>query len=55
MIVRIPNIAFYKLLDNRIKWTLKCAKTYGANYIVTRNVSDYVTSDVNAISPEDYM
>lgn len=34
---------------------MECAKAYGANYIVTRNVTDYVTSEVKAIMPRDYL
>lgn len=34
---------------------MECAKAYGANYIVTRNVSDYATSEVKAIQPSDYL
>lgn len=34
---------------------MECAKSYGADYIVTRNVSDYVTSEVKAVHPKDYL
>ena len=34
---------------------MECAKSYGADYIVTRNVSDYATSEVKAIIPKDYL
>ena len=34
---------------------MECAKSYGADYIVTRNVSDYVTSEVKAVYPKDYL
>ena len=34
---------------------MECAKSYGADYIVTRNVSDYATSEVKAVLPEDYL
>jgi len=33
----------------------ECAKAYGAGYIVTRNVSDYKISEVEAILPKDYL
>ncbi len=33
----------------------ECAEAYGADYIVTRNVSDYSTSEVKAIEPKDYL
>ena len=32
-----------------------CAKSYGAEYIVTRNVSDYSVSDIKAILPSEYL
>ena len=34
---------------------MECAKAYGAEYIVTRNVSDYAQSEVKAITPKDYL
>ena len=34
---------------------MECAKSYGAEYIVTRNVSDYSTSDMKAILPREYL
>lgn len=34
---------------------MECAKSYGSDYIVTRNVSDYDTSEVKAITPKDYL
>ena len=34
---------------------MECAKSYKADYIVTRNVSDYETSEVKAIMPKDYV
>lgn len=34
---------------------MECAKAYGAEYIVTRNVSDYATSEIQAILPKDYL
>ncbi len=33
----------------------ECAKVYGADYIVTRDVSDYSTSEIKAIEPKDYL
>ena len=33
---------------------MECAKSYKADYIITRNVSDYVTSEVKAITPQEY-
>lgn len=34
---------------------MECAKSYGAKYIVTRNVSDYATSEIKAILPTEYL
>ena len=34
---------------------MECAKSYGADYIVTRNVSDYSASEVNVIEPREYL
>lgn len=34
---------------------MECAKAYGAEYIVTRNISDYNLSDVQAVLPKDYL
>ena len=34
---------------------MECAKAYGAEYIVTRNVGDYKSSEIKAIMPKDYL
>ncbi len=34
---------------------MECAKSYGAEYIVTRNIDDYKTSEVKAILSKDYL
>jgi len=34
---------------------MECAKAYGAEYIVTRNVTDYKASTVEAVTPEEYL
>jgi len=34
---------------------MECAKSYGADYIVTRNVADYSVSEVKAIEPKEYL
>lgn len=34
---------------------MECAKSYGADYIITRNVADYSTSDIKAILPSEYL
>jgi hypothetical protein len=34
---------------------MECAKTYGAEYIVTRNVEDFSASEIQAITPKDFL
>ncbi len=34
---------------------MECAKDYGAKYIVTRNIDDYKKSEIEAISPSDFL
>ncbi len=34
---------------------MECAKAYNADYIVTRNLTDYKTSEVKAVLPKDYL
>ena len=34
---------------------MECAKSYGAEYIVTRNIDDYKVSEVKAILSKDYL
>lgn len=34
---------------------MECAKSYNADYIVTRNVDDYRASEIKAILPKDYL
>lgn len=34
---------------------MQCAKSYGAGYIVTRNIDDYKVSEIKAILPKDYL
>lgn len=34
---------------------MECAKAYGAEYIVTRNLNDYKVSEIKAILPRDYL
>lgn len=34
---------------------MECAKAYGADYIITRNVNDYAKSEIKAILPKDYL
>lgn len=34
---------------------MECAKSYGAEYIVTRNKSDYSASEIRAVLPSEYL
>ena len=34
---------------------MECAKTYGAEYIITRNIADYKMSEIKAILPKEYL
>jgi len=34
---------------------MECAKSFGAEYIVTRNINDYKISKIKAILPKDYL
>lgn len=34
---------------------MECAKSFGANYIITRNVADYASSEIMALEPKDYI
>ena len=33
----------------------KCAKSVGAQYIITRNITDFENSEVQAVLPEDFL
>jgi predicted nucleic acid-binding protein len=34
---------------------MKCAEAYGAEYIVTRNVKDFSASEIQAITPKEFL
>lgn len=34
---------------------MECAKEFGAEYIVTRNVSDFESSSINALEPQAFL
>ncbi len=51
----ISGLSNEDFLDFEDCLQVECAKAYGADYIVTRNVSDYATSEVKAIMPKDYL
>lgn len=33
----------------------RCAQSVGAKYIITRNIQDFMNSDIQAILPEDFL
>jgi predicted nucleic acid-binding protein len=33
----------------------ECAKSYGADYIITRNLKDFLNSDVPAVTPSEFL
>ena len=34
---------------------MECAKAFGSDYIITRNVKDFINSDIQAIEPQDFL
>ena len=64
---KVNNIIISIMMNNKIGFEveefsdfedclqMECAKSYGAEYIVTRNVSDYSVSDIKAILPSEYL
>lgn len=34
---------------------MECAKAYGVEYIITRNIDDYKMSEIKAVLPTDYL
>lgn len=34
---------------------MECARAYNAEYIITRNLTDYTASEVKAILPKDFL
>lgn len=51
----LAGLANEEFLDFEDCLQMECAKSYGAEYIVTRNVSDYSVSEIKAISPGEYL
>lgn len=51
----LSGLANEKFSDFEDCLQMECAKNYGAEYIVTRNVSDYSVSDIKAILPSEYL
>lgn len=34
---------------------MECAKTFGADYIITRNVADYQNSEIPPVTPQEFL
>ena len=51
----LSGLANEDFLDFEDCLQMECAKSYGADYIVTRNVTDYSASEVKAIEPKVYL
>ena len=51
----LSGLANEKFSDFEDCLQMECAKSCGAEFIVTRNVSDYSTSDIKAILPSEYL
>ena len=51
----LAGLANEKFFDFEDCLQMECAKSYGAEYIVTRNVADYSASDIKAILPSEYL
>lgn len=51
----ISGLANERFSDFEDCLQMECAKSFGANYIVTRNVLDYSESEIKAIEPKDYL
>ena len=34
---------------------MECAKTFGAEYIITRNVADYQNSEIPPVTPQEFL
>ena len=51
----LSGLANEDFLDFEDCLQMECSKSYGADYIVTRNVADYSASEVKAIEPKVYL
>lgn len=51
----LSGLANEDFLDFEDCLQMECAKSYGADYIVTRNVTGYSASEVKAIEPKVYL
>lgn len=54
-IINILSILYEDFTDFEDCLQMECAKAYGAEYIVARNISDYNLSDIKAVLPKDYL
>ena len=52
LLVGLQNVDFADFEDCL---QTECAKAYGAEYIVTRNIADYNASEITAILPKDFL
>lgn len=52
-IVRAINMKEFKDFEDCLQD--RCAKNVGANYIITRNISDFSHAEVPAILPEEFL
>ncbi len=52
LIAGLQNVDF---LDFEDCLQMECARAYGAEFIVTRNIDDYKASEIKAIFPKDYL
>lgn len=52
LIVSLENETFFDFEDCL---QMECAKEFDAEYIVTRNTTDYKTSEIPAITPKEYL
>lgn len=63
-IFHVEEITKHKIIDSLVNekiddfedcLQIECAKSYGAHYIITRDVGDYLASEVQAILPKDFL
>lgn len=50
----LATVANYNFSDFEDCLQVQCAKSFRANYIITRNVKDFAASEIPAITPEDF-
>lgn len=52
-VLKAINMTDFKDFEDCVQ--SKCAKTAGVQYIVTRNVRDYSSSEIPALTPQDFI